>query len=123
MICLPTGVLLVFTLVMLACVRPDYVASHKRGFITIGLSLMAVGVGLIYLPAILGDDGNGAFLISIFGAALVPSGAVTLLWSLRRQPKMREPGICVACDYNLTGNLSGVCPECGTPIEKNDAKP
>jgi hypothetical protein len=23
---------------------------------------------------------------------------------------------CVACGYNLTGNVSGVCPECGTSI-------
>lgn len=26
------------------------------------------------------------------------------------------PGHCRKCDYNLTGNLSGVCPECGTQI-------
>ena len=24
--------------------------------------------------------------------------------------------ICVQCHYNLTGNTSGTCPECGTPI-------
>ena len=23
---------------------------------------------------------------------------------------------CPKCDYNLTGNVSGICPECGTPI-------
>ncbi len=23
---------------------------------------------------------------------------------------------CLNCDYDLTGNVSGVCPECGTPI-------
>lgn len=28
----------------------------------------------------------------------------------------RIPGFCSTCGYNLTGNLSGVCPECGTPI-------
>ena len=28
-----------------------------------------------------------------------------------------EP-ICTACGYNLTGNESGMCPECGTTIEK-----
>lgn len=27
--------------------------------------------------------------------------------------------ICRTCDYNLTGNLSGVCPECGMEIEQN----
>lgn len=30
--------------------------------------------------------------------------------------------ICRTCDYNLTGNLSGVCPECGTEIEQNAQK-
>ena len=29
----------------------------------------------------------------------------------------RERGLCVECCYNLTGNGSGVCPECGTKIE------
>jgi len=26
------------------------------------------------------------------------------------------PGICPTCDYNLTGNESGVCPECGSGV-------
>jgi len=25
----------------------------------------------------------------------------------------REPGFCGRCGYDLTGNISGVCPECG----------
>ncbi len=25
------------------------------------------------------------------------------------------PGHCKNCGYNLTGNVSGICPECGTP--------
>ncbi len=28
----------------------------------------------------------------------------------------REHGLCAECRYNLTGNESGVCPECGTKI-------
>jgi len=27
-----------------------------------------------------------------------------------------HPRQCLACGYDLTGNTSGVCPECGTPI-------
>ena len=30
--------------------------------------------------------------------------------------KRLRKGYCVACDYDLTGNVSGRCPECGTPI-------
>ena len=34
---------------------------------------------------------------------------------LRRFRRHRK-GLCVKCGYNLTGNTSGVCPECGKPI-------
>jgi hypothetical protein len=26
---------------------------------------------------------------------------------------------CVSCGYDLTGNVSGICPECGTPIRED----
>ena len=32
----------------------------------------------------------------------------------RRRDRLRRQGLCVKCGYNLTGNTSGVCPECGT---------
>lgn len=35
-----------------------------------------------------------------------------------RRWRRRRRGLCVRCGYNLTGNVSGVCPECGTEIEK-----
>jgi hypothetical protein len=28
----------------------------------------------------------------------------------------RKKGLCIKCGYNLTGNVSGVCPECGEKI-------
>jgi predicted amidophosphoribosyltransferase len=27
--------------------------------------------------------------------------------------KSRSDSACLSCGYNLTGNLSGICPECG----------
>lgn len=30
--------------------------------------------------------------------------------------RIRLPGHCRKCGYNLSGNVSGVCPECGTAI-------
>jgi hypothetical protein len=35
----------------------------------------------------------------------------------RRDRRLRNVGHCRFCGYNLTGNVSGVCPECGKPIE------
>lgn len=37
-----------------------------------------------------------------------------LLWRLDRRRTF--PGHCRKCNYNLAGNTSGVCPECGSPI-------
>lgn len=33
----------------------------------------------------------------------------------RRFDRRAWPGHCTACGYNLAGNTSGTCPECGTP--------
>lgn len=43
---------------------------------------------------------------------LVGVPSAILWWSDRRTPK----GHCRSCDYDLTGNVSGICPECGTPV-------
>ena len=42
----------------------------------------------------------------------IPTGV--FWWRDRRYP----PCHCKACGYNLTGNISGVCPECATEIEE-----
>ena len=37
-----------------------------------------------------------------------------IVWRRTRRPRA---GHCVNCGYDLTGNTSGVCPECGTEVE------
>jgi rubrerythrin len=37
---------------------------------------------------------------------------------MRAQQKEPRPWECTVCGYNLTGNVSGVCPECGNAIAK-----
>ena len=37
-------------------------------------------------------------------------------WLARRE-LLRSQGRCLSCGYDLTGNASGTCPECGTRIE------
>ena len=46
--------------------------------------------------------------------ALPVTGLVGLFFLLGAKQPVK--GHCTNCDYNLTGNTSGICPECGTPI-------
>ena len=54
------------------------------------------------------------FWLVVSAAALVPAARVTgsALGALRRRSVARR-GLCPSCAYDLTGNVSGVCPECG----------
>ena len=40
-----------------------------------------------------------------------------IVWPFTRT-KTFPLGMCQKCGYNLRGNISGICPECGTPCGK-----
>jgi len=63
-------------------------------------------------------DGFRRFGFPIWPVALTSGLPVLLMWWPRKHIR---PGHCFHCDYDLTGNMSGVCPECGadTPERKN----
>jgi hypothetical protein len=44
---------------------------------------------------------------------LLVAAPTVFLWYRDRRP---PPGHCRNCGYDLTGNLSGACPECGTRV-------
>jgi len=47
----------------------------------------------------------------LFLTSVLPTG---VLWN--RDRRRARPGLCSRCGYDLKGNLSGVCPECGLVI-------
>jgi hypothetical protein len=48
---------------------------------------------------------------------LLPVTALTAwLWHVKPDVLIPADGICAKCGYNLTGNVSGICPECGSRI-------
>lgn len=54
-------------------------------------------------------------MIPFWLIALMLAIPTVILWRLdRRVP----PGRCRMCRYDLTGNVSGVCPECGTDVKQ-----
>jgi len=42
---------------------------------------------------------------------------------VRHLPKRLSLNLCTNCRYNLTGNTSGTCPECGSPVPSSAATP
>lgn len=68
-----------------------------------GLEIIGVGIVLFFM--------SGGMVISLitYGVVIVISD-----W---RAPGPRPKGLCKNCEYDLRGNASGICPECGTRIE------
>ena len=74
--------------------------------------------GLGYLK---GDLHRGGKSGADASAVSIPLWMITFVLSLCtlmpltgwRRRRREQRGLCVRCGYNLTGNVSGVCPECG----------
>lgn len=76
------------------CSTPFYVTTIASGLV----------LGVIGLP------------VTIILYALLLVLSATLWWFL---PVVYEtPGLCRRCGYDLTGNISGKCPECGSAIDQ-----
>jgi hypothetical protein len=56
-------------------------------------------------------------------AVLAAYPAIAFIRGPARRWRRRKRGLCVKCAYDLTGNVSGVCPECGKPIDDEEAVP
>ena len=37
--------------------------------------------------------------------------------------RVLNPRLCTICGYDLTGNVTGICPECGRPITPPTVRP
>jgi hypothetical protein len=68
-------------------------------------------------------SGNECFFVNApHWLALAVCFPIWLWFLYRRLSQLQRKEFCHACGYNLTGNVSGVCPECGTPT-KVEMKP
>jgi len=51
-------------------------------------------------------------------SVLMLLGAIPIVRGPLRRSRRKRRGLCVDCGYNLHGNRSGRCPECGTRYRK-----
>lgn len=82
----------------------------------VGIVMASGGV----IAAYIGYTTSG-FGYLIFGFVLILNGLQFFRSALkerywRKQLDRRSCGFCPKCAYDLTGNCSGVCPECGTQV-------
>ncbi len=62
-----------------------------------------------------------ATLLIFCASPLVGTAVILLCWWPVFQGRLNPASnpdvpLCTRCGYNVTGNVSGVCPECGTPV-------
>lgn len=69
-----------------------------------------------WLALAIGPEASEVWLPGIFASWWVGSTWLLTGTLARRVRSLRpDAGLCPACGYNLTGNASGTCPECGSP--------
>ncbi len=69
-----------------------------------------------------GQGGNFFIMLMPFWLLLLLFACPTA-WLFFRDRRCPPPGHCKTCGYNLTGNLSGICPECGARINSSETRP
>lgn len=72
------------------------------------------GILLDFIPGIYSDGLGWGTIATSLAYGIIGLVLGSLAWIGRTPPP--TPGYC-ACGYDLTGNESGVCPECGTELQ------
>ena len=85
------------------------------------LLLSLPGVAPFFAVAQPGDVTSG-FDVALFNGIAygIVGVGVACVWP--RSKRHLEQNVCTNCGYNLTGNVSGVCPECSQKIEHDNGQ-
>jgi hypothetical protein len=119
---LVAGIALATAATVLRCAAPFCSTDSAIGFIAL-LGGISSGVAIwSSYPASMYGRGADACLIYAYlvgGPLLNVLVVASFFLLLRRQPRpcaddLVQSPRCVQCGYNLTGNISGTCPECGS---------
>jgi hypothetical protein len=92
------------------------------------LAELMLAVAILFTVAWLVDPARPLRWESFAYHEVFPLAPIMLLFSATNviivgRPSRPPYPACDSCGYNLTGNVSGVCPECGTPVMNRPAGP
>jgi hypothetical protein len=76
-----------------------------------------------YQRAMSKNGSLGAYIYFSLNAGLTVASLIMLVVAalLPLFRRGSRPGGCLTCGYDLTGNVSGTCPECGCAIENEES--
>ncbi len=110
--------------------RGRAVPMLRFAMVPIVASLVIAGYNLRQRALAHAPTGPGASQLAVLGIVLALSpivygvtGSLLLYLHVRRWRRMCRTGVCERCEYDLTGNVSGVCPECGRSTSESDRQP
>ena len=98
--------------------------AKKHVLIGFGIGFI-IGLSLSFLATSRSEDWFNKTIMYLFSfnmAFPALGGAIGYIIAKRiermekRQYMRRRYNLCLNCDYNLTGNVTGICPECGEKI-------
>jgi len=120
------GIFILSPLYVLIWLRLESAGAHRKAREIWRFGIMGFGAETVFLVALAywgGADDRpfaAAYLpVMVFGLLIfLPPAIITVHESLSRRGRTAL-NQCLVCGYNLTGNTSGVCPECGTPKGKD----
>ncbi|MDB5172513.1 MAG: hypothetical protein JWN51_1286 [Phycisphaerales bacterium] len=88
------------------------VLAGIRGWVELAALLLALQIVVIIFVVTTTADLR-------FGAIAAAIGLFFLARSLiagKIRRARRKRGLCIPCGYDLAGNVSGICPECGAKV-------
>ena len=99
---------------------------NSRLFTTVAATSLLISAGTCALWASLyWHDSTPARFTALIGTLLAIAGSIAMpiLWLGRHLDESRRRarltrGRCPQCEYDLTANTTGVCPECGCIISR-----
>lgn len=106
--------------------RYQSVVSSPTRLTWAGAQLLGVGVFSTLLGFMRPAKSAVEWLVLGLGIAATLGGIYSIIFAsgvaLRRKraERLRSLGRCGKCGYDLTGNVCGRCPECGTPVPERD---